>query len=165
MIVATVEVRWISTWLSEVALPSGTALTLVAADGEILQRWVDGERIAQQDLQGEAAWRDLLKAEVNVVESADLDGALRLNTIVPLGADGQLAAYLHLGYPVAELYTKAYQALWWKLALLGGTLFIALLLAWWGSEQWFLQPLSQLMSAIGQVRAGDLTVRPRPGAA
>lgn len=158
VIFATFELRWLEAWQNEVALPAGSALTLFASDGSILERILNGVTIRGGAAQN-AAWFAPLQAGQTGVEALDLDGVRRLNSLVPLAMDSQTAAYLHLGYPVDELYASIYQSLRWKLASLGLILLVVLAIAWWGSEKLFLQPLRNLMSMVGQVQAGDLQAR------
>ena len=159
VIFVTLELDWLSAWQNEVALPSGTALTLVAPDGAILKRYVSGMTVPSHGEAQQAAWFASLLSGQSVVEAPDLDGVRRLHTLVPLAVDAQTAAYLHLGFPVEEVYAKIYQSLRWKLALLGLTLLAALSIAWWGSERLFLQPLHDLMHVVRQVQAGNFQSR------
>lgn len=167
VIIATYQLHWLATWQSEMAWPSGTALTLVSPDGSILQRWLDGVIAADEISLQNKSWFMHLRDNPNqpgVIEARDLDGITRLNALIPLQTDAErgepsIAAYLHLGYPVAELYTKVYRSLLWKLALLSITAAGGLLLAWWGSERLFLRPLNKMMGLVEQVQAGDLKVR------
>ncbi|MFZ6030649.1 MAG: PAS domain S-box protein [Chloroflexota bacterium] len=156
VIIATFDTHWLEAWQSAATLPPGAALTLLTSDGEILQRWVDGAMV--EPTQVPAGWFDALPDESGVIEVLDVDGVRRLDTRGIIGSD-PAPTYFHLGYPVAEIYVNAYRSLWWKLALLGLTFLGAMLVAWWGSERWFLYPLNQLMSAVNQVQAGDLSVR------
>ncbi len=159
VIFASFELGWLEKWRSEVAMPPGAALTLLAPDGAVLYRAVDGRPVEDTATARGAAWYIPLRSGETVVESADLDGARRLNMLVALELDGQLAAYLHLGYPVEELYSRINRSLQWRLASLGLTLLVALIIAWWGAEALFLGPLRQLMEVVGRVEAGDLQAR------
>jgi PAS domain S-box-containing protein len=160
VIVATLQVRWLTTWQNELILPANTTITLFTPQGAILQRWVDGVPLSEIPVDwDESTWFASLQSGRPVLESHDLDGTRRLNTLVPLESDGQVAGYLHLGYPVQELYTQAYQALWWKLGVLGASFLGVMLLARWGSERFFLYPLNQLIDAVNRLQFGDLEAR------
>jgi HAMP domain-containing protein len=160
LIFATFDTRWLETWQSKAALPEGAALTLLNPDGRPLWRSVSGENVPFNGEQ--AAEAEPLHAPQEGAapsESPDLDGVIRLNITLPLNLGEQSAGFLHLGYPVAELYTQAYGELYWKLGLLGLVFSAALVLAWWGSETLFLQPLNNLLAAVARVQAGDLGAR------
>ena len=160
VIFATVAAAWLENWQRESALPSGSTVTLLGTDGRVLWRGADGAPAALPDAQTDgAAWLAALKSDETAVEGADLDGLRRLNTVAPLQRTGQAAGYLHLGYPVAQLYSQAYQDLLWRLALLGLVLLVALAFAWQGSERLFLQPMRDLLAAVQRVQAGDLSAR------
>ena len=160
VIFATFATGWLENWQSEITLPADSAVTLLAADGSVLWRAVDGKPVSLHGLQTDgSAWLAAQQTGQTAVEGPDLDGVRRLHTVIPLQLNGQVAAYVHLGYPVAQLYAQAYRDLWWKLALLGGVLAAALALAWQGSELLFLHPLRDLMAAVQRVQAGDLSAR------
>lgn len=153
------DLRWLEDWQKEVSLPAGTAITLTDPDGEILERYVNSSKVVADGSIGESSWFEPLQNGQRTIESADIDGIRRLHTLVPLKLGPQTAAWLHLGYPVAEIYTEAQQALAWKLSLLAVVFVIALGLAWWGSQLLFLHPLHDLMKVVGKVQQGDLTAR------
>lgn len=160
VIFITYELRWMEDWQRELALPAGAALTLIGPEGEILQRYLDGSRVSGEGSAERTQWYQALRTgQQDALEAPDMDGVTRLHMLVPLQVGPQTAAWLHLGYPVAEIYTGAQQALAWKLALLGAVFIMALGLAWWGSEILFLHPLKDLMGVVGKVQQGDLSAR------
>ena len=160
VIFITYELHWMEDWQRELALPAGAALTLISPEGEILQRYVNGSRVSGEGSAGRTQWYQALRnGQQDALEAPDMDGVTRLHMLAPLQVGPQTAAWLHLGYPVAEIYTEAQQALAWKLALLGVVFVLALGLAWWGSEILFLHPLKDLMGVVGKVQRGDLSAR------
>ncbi|HSL42428.1 MAG TPA: PAS domain S-box protein [Anaerolineales bacterium] len=159
VIFITYELRWIEDWQKQEALPVGTAVTLVSPKGEILERYDNGAREGSESSAIQATWYAALQDGRNGLEAPDVDGVTRLHTLAPLRSGSETAAWLHLGYPVAEIYAEARQALAWRLALLGIVFVTALGLAWWGSELLFLHPLKDLMSVVARVHQGDLTAR------
>jgi PAS domain S-box-containing protein len=159
VIFITYELRWLEDWQKEIALPTDTALTLISVDGDILQRYLNGLRTSGEGSVAETQWYRPLQTLQDGLEAPDIDGITRLHNLAPLTLDSQTAAWLHLGYPVKEIYDQAEQALAWRLALLGIVFIIALGIAWWGSELLFLHPLSDLMRVVRNVQKGDLTAR------
>ena len=159
VIFVTFELRWLEDWQKEVALPGGTAITLLNLDGEILQRYMNGSTIPGEGSAAQTKWFQSLQNGGEKIEGPDLDGATRLHTLVPLHLGSQTSAWLHLGYPVAEIYREAQQALIWRVVLLSLILVLALGIAWWGSEFLFLHPLSDLMRVVGKLQQGDLMAR------
>lgn len=153
------DLRWLDDWQKEVSLPAGTAITLVNPGGEILQRYVNSSKVDTDGSLTKTTWFQPLQNGQLTFEADDIDGVRRLNTLVPLKLGAQPSAWLHLGYPVAEIYSEAQQALAWKLILLAVVFVVALGLAWWGSELLFLHPLNDLMKVVGKVQQGDLTAR------
>jgi PAS domain S-box-containing protein len=159
VIFITYELRWLEDWQKEVALPGGTAITLIRPDGKILQRYLDGSAVPGEGSATRTQWFASLQNGQAGLEAPDLDGITRLHILAPLRLGPQTAAWLHLGYPVREIYSQARQALAWKLGLLSVVFILALGLAWWGSEILFLHPLKDLMHVVGRVQQGDLTAR------
>lgn len=156
VIFATFEVRWLINWESEVDLPTGAAVTLIAPNGDVLLRTISSEVVPVTGLQASAAsWYTASPVGTTVAEGVDLDGVTRLNTLTPLGN----TADLHLGYPVRELYAIAYANLRWKLALMIVVIILALILAWWSTERSFLRPLDKLLGVVKRLQAGDLSYR------
>ena len=155
----TFELRWLEDWQKEVALPGGTAITLLNAEGTILQRYLNGSTIPIEGSAAQTGWFSSLQKGGEGMEAPDLDGVTRLHTLAPLHLGSQTAAWLHLGYPVAEISRDAQQALSWRLVLLSLIFVLALGIAWWGSEILFLHPLNDLMAVVGKVQQGDLTAR------
>jgi hypothetical protein len=119
VIFITYELRWLEDWQKEIALPTDTALTLISVDGDILQRYLNGLRTSGEGSVAETQWYRPLQTLQDGLEAPDIDGITRLHNLAPLTLDSQTAAWLHLGYPVKEIYDQAEQALAWRLALLG----------------------------------------------
>lgn len=159
VIFITFDLRWVEDWQKEVALPSGTALTVTDGEGVILQRYLNGADVSSGIDPAQSQWFKSLQSKPAGLEAADIDGITRIHTIAPLQLGSQTAAWLHLGYPVAEIYAEAQKALTWKLILLSVVFITVLGLAWWGSEIVFLHPLNDLMKVVGKVQDGDLSAR------
>jgi PAS domain S-box-containing protein len=159
LIFITYELNWLEDWQKEIALPPGTALTLVSQDGDILRRYLNSTKASDEGSAAGTKWFASLQNSQDGLEAPDIDGVTRLHMLAPLREGSQNAAWLHLGYPVEEIYDQAEQALAWKIALLGVVFIMALGIAWWGSELLFLHPLSDLMRVVGRVQQGDLTAR------
>ncbi|MRR32071.1 PAS domain S-box protein, partial [bacterium] len=156
VIFATFEVGWLQNWQNEIDLPTGAAVTLIAPDSTVLWRTISGEPVPVGGLQiSEAAWYSAAPIGTTVVEGADFDGVTRLNTLTLL----ENSAILHLGYPVREIYAKAYENLRWKLVLMAVVIIGALILAWWVSERSFLRPFDKLLNMVKRLQAGDLSAR------
>jgi PAS domain S-box-containing protein len=159
VIFITFELRWLESWQKEVALPSGTAMTLIGPRGEILQRYLNSTPVPGEGNAGQTQWYRPLQGGQHSLEAQDIDGVTRLHNLTPLQLGPQTAGWLHLAYPVTEIYSQAQQALAWKLALLSAIFVMVLALAWWGSELLFLHPLRDLMRVVGKVQQGDLSAR------
>jgi PAS domain S-box-containing protein len=153
------ELLWLENWQKEISLPADTALTLISPDGNILQRYLNEAIIPGEGNADQTKWFAPLQNGQDGIEAIDLDGVIRYHTLVPLQLGSQTAAWLHLGYPVAEIYTQAEQALTWRLSILSIIFIIALVIAWWGSHTLFLHPLNSMMRVVEKVQQGDLSAR------
>jgi PAS domain S-box-containing protein len=159
VIVINYELLWLENWQKEVALPVDTTLTLISLDGNLLRRYLDSTVIAVDGNASQTKWYAALQTGQTGLEAPDLDGITRLHTLAPLRLGSQTAAWLHLGYPVAEIYDQAEQALTWRLSIMSIIFVIVLGLAWWGSETLFMHPLNSLMHVVEKVQEGDLSAR------
>ena len=160
ILIATLELQWLEIWQHKIHLPADATFTLFAADGTILYHAHDGNAEPLSAAMRVPAWFiALLGNRQTVLIGVDVDGITRLHAMTPLALKAQVAAYLHIGYPVAEVYATATTTLMTRLAVLTFIMLIALSLAWWGSSTLFLHPLRNLMTAVKQVQAGDLSVR------
>lgn len=159
VIFITFELRWLENWQEEVALPAGTTLTLISPNKMILRRYLNGFPASTPSSAEQAKWYSLFQGEKNGLEAPDLDGVVRMHMLAPLQMGTQTAAWLHLGYPVEEIYAQAQKSLTERLSLLGIIFVFVLGLAWLGSENLFLHPLNNLMKAVERVQAGDLSAR------
>lgn len=157
----SIGTTWLEDWLGDVALPPDSTATLFSMDGKVLWRSVNGERVVVDGLNSQqVGWYASLQNNAqSTTEGLDFDGVLRLHTMLPLKLNNQTAGWLHLGYPISQLYDEAYTLLGWKLGILAVLALAVLLLAWWASEVLFLRPLSNLMDVVKQVQGGDLGVR------
>lgn len=153
------EMIWLENWQKEVALPPDTTLTIINPEGNILRRYLNSSILPIEGNVSQMKWFAPLQTGQSGLEAPDLDGVTRLHILAPLQLGTQTAAWIHLGYPVVQIYSQAEQALVWRLTLLGAIFFIALGLAWWGSETLFLHPLNSLMRVVEKVQRGDLTAR------
>ena len=159
VIFITFEHRWLDDWQKEVALPTGAAVTLLNPEGQVLRRYLNGSTIPREESMASSGWFQSLLDGGEGREAPDLDGVTRLHTLAPLRLGSKTSAWLHLAYPVAEIYREAQLALTWNLVLLSLIFVLALGIAWWGSETLFLHPLRDLMRVVGKVQQGDLTAR------
>ena len=156
VIFASFGTAWLVNWQNEVSLPPGAVVTLYAPDGSMLWRTVNGVETPVNALKlSDMKWFPNIQVGNMVVEGADFDGVVRLNALSSI----KNSANLHLGYPVSELYKQTNDNLLWKLALLGLVVIAAFGLAWWASENLFLQPLQKVMQAVKRVQGGDLSAR------
>jgi PAS domain S-box-containing protein len=159
IIFITYNLNWLDNWQREVALPSGSSLTLFNNEGIILQRYEDNSITPWTPGMKESEWFVAHVNKGSEIEDNDIDGINRLNFIVPLELGPKISGWLHLGYPISVIYTQAYEALFVRLALLAVIFFIALAIGYWGSQNFFLHPLNDLMKVVQKIQHGDLTAR------
>jgi PAS domain S-box-containing protein len=150
--------EWLEAWQREVALPEDSTLTLFSSDGQILKRYGD-DPLWSFGTNSVAEWFANHQATSAGIEDRDLDGITRYNLLVPLEHNSEIIGWVHLGYPVAGIYTRAYQELGTRLTLLLAIFFAAMGIGYWGSRQSFLQPLSNIMKVVQKIQDGDLSAR------
>jgi len=157
----TIDTTWLENWLKDSALPPNSSITLFSPGGEGLWRTLNGEDVPIDGSNNQPAtwYRQLQNGDQATIEGQDFDGVSRLHTLQPLKINAQTAGWLHLGYPISQLYDEAYTLLGWKMGVIAALALVVLLLAWWASEALFLRPLSNLMEVVKRVQGGDLGVR------
>lgn len=149
---------WLETWQKEIALPEDATLTLFSPAGQLLKRY-GKENLSSVDTNTVTQWFQSHREATGGVEDGDLDGTVRYNLLVPLQNEEEVIGWLHLGYPVADIYSNSYKDLGIRLALLVGAFFAAMGIGYWGSRQSFLQPLADIMKVVQRIQSGDLTAR------
>ncbi len=162
LLFASLDLAWLSHFITEAQLPAGSVLMAVDHDGTVLAHSLDPEKwVGQPFHPGSTAGASVdLRENLESVEARGVDGVKRLYSFVPLpGPDAQPAAYVMVGIPIQVVYAEASRKLRRDLLWLGLAAAITLILGWIGSRTLILRPINALVGATTRMRAGDLSAR------
>ena len=159
---ASLDLAWLSHFMTEAQLPAGSVMVAVDHDGTVLAHSLDPEKWVGQPFHPASMGTgrvDQRESPANV-EVRGFDGIARLYSFVPLpGPDSQPAAYVMVGIPTQVVYAEAGRKLRRDLLWLGLAAAITLVLGWIGSRTLILRTVSALVEATTRMRAGDLSAR------
>jgi len=160
VVVAVMELEWFNEYLAALGLPPGSVLNLIDKNGVMLARFPEGGSWVGRDLSASPVIRRLLAGgDVGSYREKGIDGVRRLYGAVRIQPDGSGMLYISAGIPTTAIAGETTTQL--IAFLLVGILITVLVIAvaWIGSRRLLLLPLSELVHAVGQVAAGNYTVR------
>ena len=162
LLFASLDLAWLSHFMTEAQLPAGSVMVAVDPDGTVLAHSLDPQKWVGQPFHTGSiapARVDPGASRANV-EVRGFDGVERLYSFVPLsGADTQPAAYVMVGIPSQVVYSEASRRLKRDLLWLGLAAAITLILGWFGSRTLILRTVGALVQATSRMRAGDFSAR------
>ena len=161
VVVAALDLAWLSRFAARAELPTGGTLTLVDRGGTILSRYPDPERWVGRSFPDLPVLRAMQAGPPEgTVEGEGLDGVERLyvyRRMQPSPASAPI--YLSIGASKALMFAGIDRALTRNLLLLGVVTTLALLAAWFGGNFLFLRRVRALVRATERIEAGDLSAR------
>jgi len=160
VLVAALDLAWLSRFLAGVPLPQEAVLIVVDSNGVVLARTLDAEKWVGQTLPEAEIVRIVLQQRgAGTAEAVGVDGVRRLYAYAPLQGPAGPIGHVIVGIPTAQVYAEADRALWRNLAGLGIVTLLALAAAWIGSEVFFMRRINALMAAVQRMAEGALAAR------
>jgi PAS domain S-box-containing protein len=161
VLMAGIELQWMSARLRNLDLPAEGAATLIDRNGTILARSPDSEDWTGRTMAEAKAIRARLDGGEGSLEMTDARGVEQLYSVTAFGPPG-LQASLIVAIPTAVAFSVSD-----RLALgaaLAGALSIVLLLVagWTGSRVYVLRGLRLVADAARRISGGDLSTRIGP---
>jgi len=163
VVVAALNLSWLSQLTAENHLYPGATFTLVDGDGNVFLRYPQGrESIGQpifaKALDDGAAWQETERA----VESVGPDGVRRLIAFAQLKSPvGGKPIYAAIDISAAMAFEDANQILIHDLITLGLLTALTLVAAWFGADIVVLRRIRDIVAATKQIAAGKLSARTR----
>jgi len=163
VVVAALNLSWLSQLTAENHLYPGATFTLVDGDGNVFLRYPQGrESIGQpifaKALDDGAAWQETERA----VESVGPDGVRRLIAFAQLKSPvGGKPIYAAIDISAAMAFGDANQILIHNLITLGLLTALTLVAAWFGADIVVLRRIRDIVAATKQIAAGKLSARTR----
>jgi signal transduction histidine kinase/HAMP domain-containing protein len=163
VIIAVVDLSWVTRVTAENHLYPGASFTLVDSKGNVFLRyplarnWIAKPLFAQAPDDGMAS-QDTEKT----IESLGADGVRRLFAFSPLKSPvGGQSAYAAIDIPAATAFAEADRILVHNLITLALLAALTLGAAWFGADVFVLRSIHAIVAATKQVAAGKLSARTR----
>ncbi len=158
VLVAAIELDDLDRLVTSHSLPDGATLTVLDGAGALLARYPPGPPVGAS-YEGTALARAVRTRAEGVVETAGVDGVVRVHAFVTLrrGADGN--AHLALGLPWSAVFSDATRTFAQNLAWLAAALLLAVGGAAWLGRGSLVRPVAAVAAAAQRVAAGDLSAR------
>lgn len=159
VIFLTLNPKWLARLAPEIPLPVGSTLSILDRNGIVIARYPEPQDWQVQSTVNVPAIKQMLLQGKDIAEVSGVDGSQYL--YVPtarykVNADVYMAA---IGISQVEPFAQANRTLWRNLLGLGLLAAIAITIAWFGSELFWIRPLNKLVSATQRLAAGDLHAR------
>jgi HAMP domain-containing protein len=163
VLIAVLDLSWITRLIAENHLPPRATFTLVNNTGTVFIRYPQGG-----DWIGKSLFRNLLNEALGfhdaeeTMESAGSDGVRRLFALsqlkTPIAGDSVFSA---IDIPTAVAFEAATRILFHDLAILGLVTAITLAAAWFGADVFVLRRIRDMVAMTKELAAGRLTARTR----
>ena len=163
VVVAALNLSWLSRLTAENHLYPGATFTLVDGDGNVFLRYPQGRESIGQPIFAKALDDGALSQETErAVESLGSDGVQRLIAFAPLKSPvGGKPIYAAIDISAAMAFEEADQILVHDLITLGLLTALTLVAAWFGADIVVLRRIRDIVTATKQIVAGNLSARTR----
>ena len=158
VVLASLDLAWLSSSLSEIALPQDSVVTLFDKDGVVLARSPADEALVGLSQHDSALFSRLQAGAGETLDATGLDDVRRMYAFTRVG-NGENSAYLTLGIPRDVVFAAANEGLRRNLTLLGTTAVLALLVAWVFGDLLFVRRIKALVRESRAIAGGDLDAR------
>jgi diguanylate cyclase (GGDEF)-like protein/PAS domain S-box-containing protein len=161
VVFASLDLNWLGNFAGSEQLSSDSMVTVVDRQGTVLAGYPEPEVWPGINSEDAPIVRRALEMKLGgLEETIGIDGRRRIYAYTPLGLAGQEpSAYVLIGTPRETVFAASQYELNRNLFGFGVAAFLALLVAWWGSELFLMRRVERLMGATQRLAAGDLTAR------
>ncbi|MFV1993247.1 MAG: EAL domain-containing protein [Acidiferrobacterales bacterium] len=161
IVFVSIDLKWLNQIITLEQLPPGYVLTIIDPQGTVLARTPDPKFWVGDNHRDVPVIREILAGkQVGTFQSRGLDGKEALFAFQPLQVDtGISMAYAYVGIRNDVAYAEFDKILYRNLFGLISVIFVALLVASWGSDLIVLRRLRELVSATRKLATGDLSIR------
>lgn len=159
VVFASLDLVWLSRYLSESLLPSGSVLAVMDRRGTLLARYPDPEFWVGENIGDTPLAQEILESQrAGVSETRGMDDIPRLYAYAPLAPALTQGVYIYIGIPSAVAYAEPERVLRRNLLGLALAALLALAAAWWGGAL-LLRLMQPVLAATRRLAVGDLTAR------
>ncbi|MEO6097518.1 MAG: PAS domain S-box protein [Fibrobacteria bacterium] len=150
------DLEWMNRLADRLQLPPGAALTVTDRQGRTLVRYPNPELWVGKNYPDSPLSRILLKQNEGVMESAGLDGVVRLYAFSQVDG-GDLS--IRIGIPLSTAYAEADSAMLRNLIALALVGIVAMSAAWAAGHFMVVRQANRLAAAAKSLAAGNLETR------
>jgi signal transduction histidine kinase/HAMP domain-containing protein len=162
IIVAVVDLSWVSRVTAENHLYPGASFTLVDSKANVFLRYPRARDWIAKPLFAQASHEGMVSQDTETIESLGVDGVRRLFAFSKLkGLVGSQSVYAAIDIPVATAFAEADRILVHNLITFGVLALLTLAAAWVGADVFVLRRIRDIVGATKQVAAGQLRARTR----
>jgi len=159
IVFANLDLRWLGSFMNAAALPANSTLRVIDRKGTILASYPDGSFEIGRKMPEENITATILSQQIGLVQDYDVNGIERLFSFTKLKAGGNSDIFVMISVPIETAFSESNTVLNHNLiALLLGA-FIALMIAWFGTNFFFLRQVNDLVDVTQRLSGGDLSAR------
>jgi signal transduction histidine kinase len=163
MLYGSLHLPLLSTVLTNMALASGSTITVLDRAGNVIARLPTDETIIGKNIRNQPFVENLFRTPEGAFESRGLDSQQRLYAATTVPDGDAPTFFVAVGIPTAILYKQADEALLRNLILLLIVAALALAGGWFFARENILQPVNALVGASRRLAKGDYTARANLG--
>jgi response regulator RpfG family c-di-GMP phosphodiesterase len=156
---AAMDLSWLRRMAVQVEVPSGTALSVVDANGTILSRSLEPEKWVGYRIPRNSQIRRLIEQRDGFAEITDIDGVRRLCAVTALRAGRRDGVYLCVGIPSSTAFAEVQADLSRNILALVVVALFSILAAWFGGHALITRRVDNLVHAASRLGEGDLGAR------
>jgi len=156
---AAMDLSWLRRMAAQVEVPTGTALSVVDANGTILSRSLEQEKWVGYRIPTNSQMYKLIERKDEFAEITDIDGVRRLCAVTALRAGRRDGVYLCVGIPSSTAFAEVRADLLRNLVALVVVALFSILAAWFGGHALITRRVDSLVHAASRLGEGDLAAR------
>jgi signal transduction histidine kinase/HAMP domain-containing protein len=159
IVFASLDLRWLGPFMNAASLPVGSTLRVIDREGVILVSYPSGEIEIGQKMPESSIAELIVTQTIGLTQGQDASGVSRLYAYTPLHAGADSDVYMIISIPTEAAFAISKRILQRNLLALVIGAVLALVIAWLGTQFFFLRQVNSLVDTTQRLSAGDLSVR------
>lgn len=161
IVFANLDLRWLGSFMNAAALPADSKLRVIDREGTILASYPEGNFEIGKKMAEEAITAEMVAQRKGLIQKQDANGIERLYSYTTLEAGEGSDIFVLISVPIEAALSESNMVLRQNLiALFLGAVF-ALVIAWFGTNFFFLRQVKNLVNVTQKLSDGDLNARTR----